>query len=96
MKKAKFMLIAIAVLASVSGTLVFKEQKEFLDIYCIKTTIDNSAKLCNAQTVFRRPAEIGEPCQTFYYTTQKAGGGHVEILADCPSTACPSACLGNE
>jgi hypothetical protein len=97
MKKAKIMLIAIAVFAVVGGALAFKANTKFLEVYCIKTTLNNSDKFCNAQTVFTRPAEIGETGLTYYYTTQKAAGGHVVVLADCPAeTPCPSISLTNE
>ena len=92
MKKAKVMLMLIAVLAVVGGALAFKAKK-FSIKYCYATTVNNAAKTCNANIAFSKPGEVA-PGFTYYYTTLKSDGvTPVDVIGDCPSTACPSTTL---
>jgi len=83
MKKAKIMLIAIAVLATVGGALAFKANKKFSEIYCIGTTISNPDQALTRTTLSKPTTGAGF---TYYYTTLKANGQHVVVFSDCPET----------
>jgi hypothetical protein len=68
MKKAKIMLIAIAVLATVGGALAFKASK-ISTTYCTRLVADNSGA-CEGQIALSKFGD-GEGTQ-FYYTIKGA------------------------
>jgi hypothetical protein len=71
MKKAKIMLVAIAVLAAVGGTLAFKASKAFGFDYCYRATTDNSTTSCTDDIIGYRTVQEGQPFQVEYYYTLK-------------------------
>jgi hypothetical protein len=84
MKKAKIMLVAIAVLATVGGALAFKAAKFGVHKYCYLTTNSQPPKgQCTAFTVnaLMQPRNIGGSQTYFYITTED-----VELCEDAICT----------
>lgn len=84
MKRAKMMLLAIAVLATVGGALAFKAQKLGSTKYCYLTTDSQPNKIdCTLKiTASARPALPGEIIAFFTSTTDQSKCGQL----DCPQS----------
>lgn len=68
MKRARIMLIAIAVLATVGGALAFKASKKFADNYCVLTTQPGLRTTCSTWSINFKAVDA-PPGTSFYYIT---------------------------
>jgi hypothetical protein len=81
MKKAKIMLVAIAVLATVGGALAFKASKAYSFDYCVRTIDDQATTLCTTTIANSRTVNLGETGNLYYYTIKPA-------TAECEDITC--------
>src|SRR5688500_2938065 len=93
MKRAKIMLLAIAVIATVGGALAFKAQRfSHQNVYCATTaggnltciTTDVPFKITNQSPSFSTPcstwhAALGITTTSYYTTTGPVGGAACDV-----------------
>lgn len=80
MKRAKVMLMAIAVFAIVGGALAFKAKK-YAVFYCTGTTLNNSPSKCPNFL----EGQINNEVDFKYYRTSKSDGTPIQSATDCSS-----------
>lgn len=77
MKRARIMLVAIAIMAIISGALAFKTSKKYADNYCILTTQPGLRTTCSTWLVNFKTTDPQFVGIRYYYTTTTS-------TLDCP------------